>query len=305
MSQNEQNGRTGVSKSLKLSEMPQDMQDLMRQFDVDDSGGINVGDLHEMVHAYRDSKRQQRMLQKVLAVVALALVLSSASTLGVSYAAVTLAKDTEPNADGVIVLRGNDENRPALSPELTITDGVETVDVAQGLARRLQNGLAQNQTSVTVVTITESKVAQACHLFHQGAASSLVISIDDQDYRVSPTRFHHSCMTAGGSFDNGLWSLDCPGDGQVCDVSVIMPHRRSVRRLYRTQGSHRQSEMEAFGERFENVLQTKVELRARCSGCNAEREAIEAGVERHDRISSSVEAMLNERRSAFEALKTR
>merc|ERR1719174_2001650 len=130
-----------------------------------------------------------------------------------------------------MVLR--DHDRPALSPEYTITDGVETVDVAQGLARRLQTGIAQNQTSVTVVTITESKVAEACHLFHQGAASSLVISIDDQDYRVSPTRFHHSCMTAGGSFDSGLWSLDCPGDGQVCEVSVSMPHSQSDRRLER------------------------------------------------------------------------
>jgi hypothetical protein len=229
MSQSEQNGRTG--KSLKFSEMPDDMQDLLKQFDADDSGGINVSELHAMVHAYRDSKRQQRLLQVLLAVVAFALILSTASTFGVSYAAIQLAKDTEPNADGVMVLR--DHDRPALSPEYTITDSVESVDVAQGLARRLQNGFAQNQTSVNVVTITESKVAEACHLFHQGAASSLVIAIEDQDYRVSPTRFHHSCMTAGGSFDSGLWSLFCPGDGQVCEVSVLMPHSQSDRRLER------------------------------------------------------------------------
>jgi len=233
MSQSEENGRTVAHKSLKFSEMPQDMQDVMKQFDMDGSGGINVGELEKMVEAYRDSKRQQRLLKMVLAVVVVALVLSTASTFAVSFAAVQLAKDTEPNADGVMTLRNHDENRPALSPELTITDGVEAVDVAEGLARRLQNGLAQNQTTVSVVSIKESKVTQACKLFHQGAASNLVIAVNQQDYRVSPSRFHHSCNTAGGSFDSGLWSLFCPGDGQVCDVTVLIPQSQSDRRLER------------------------------------------------------------------------
>jgi len=222
-------------ESLKLAEMPPEMHDLMKQFDADGSGGIGLNDLRGMVEAYRDSKRNQSLLQLTLLIVALALMLSSASTFGVSFAAVQLAKDTEPNSEGVIVLRGGGENRPALSPEFTITDGVETVHDGEenGLARRLQNGHAENQTSVTVVTITESKVAQACHLFHQGAASNLVIAIDRQHYRVSPTRFHDDCMTASGHFDSGVWNVFCPGDGEVCHASVILPQNHFDRRLER------------------------------------------------------------------------
>jgi hypothetical protein len=281
MSQTEQNGRTGASKSLKLSEMPQDMQDLMRQFDVDGSGGINVGDLHEMVEAYRDSKKQQRLMQMVLAVVAFALVLSTASTLGVSYAAVMLAKDTEPNADGVIVLRGNDENRPALSPELTITDGVDT-EVAEGLVRRLQNRRVQNQTSVTAITITESKVAQACHLFHQGAASHLVISVDEQDYRVSPSRFHHSCMTAGGSFDSGIWSLDCRGDGQVCDVYIITPQNQS-------EEGRRLADLNAYKQTLDSNFDYAARPKKQQFSWRTQR-VIDAGIEDYERMSALYDA---------------
>jgi len=231
MSQNEQNARP-ISKSLKIQEMPEDIQEMMREFDKDGTGGINVNDLKDMVQAYRNSKRQQRFLLSVLGIVLFALVLSIASTFGVSYAAIQMAKDMEPNDNGVLVLTGHQgEEKPALSPEYTITDGVESAEVAQGLARRLQNVL-QDQDSVTVdVTITESRVAEACRLFHQGAATHLVIAIDDEDYRVSPTRFHHSCMFASGSFDHGLWNVLCPGDGEVCDVSVIRPHSPSDRRL--------------------------------------------------------------------------
>jgi hypothetical protein len=250
MNQEETKVGTGRAGSLKLAELPDEMQDLMREFDMDGSGGINVHELYVMVQAYKDSKRQQRLLKVVLAIVLFALVMSSASTFGVSYAAVELAKDTQPNANGVIVLSDAGhwgENRPALSPELTITDGIETSE--DGIRRLLSRRLPDNVTEdgldnlteedglaldwEPVITITESRVTEACHLFHQGAASNLVITVDDQDFRVSPTRFHHSCMTASGSYDGGVWSLLCYGDNEVCDVSVNMQQSQPDRRLER------------------------------------------------------------------------
>jgi len=212
--------------SLKLTEFPQEVQQLMKEFDTDGSGGINVRELGAMINAYKDAKRQRRFLQVTLAVVLFALVLSSASTFGVSYAAIQLAKDTEPNAYGVLVLSNSGqsgETRPALSPEPTITDGIEIV---HGLRRRLQQNFSQqnfSQNLARVITITESRVVEACHLFHQGAASHLVVAIDDQDYRVSATRFHRSCTFASGSYDAGFWSLSCPAESEVCDVSLEMP----------------------------------------------------------------------------------
>lgn len=243
-------------RSLEISELPVEMQDLMREFDRDGSGGLNITELHAMISAYKDSKRQQKLLQVVLTIVLFALVLSSAATFGVSYAAVELAKDTAPNADGVLVLSSTGdqgENRPALSPEFTITEGVE---VAEALVRRMQGGFAEDsdlqgdfaedveasdsQGSYAedsdsqgglILNISESRVAETCNLFHQGAASNLVISIYGDDFRVSPTRFHSSCMLARGTFDGGSWTLGCPGDNEDCNIFVSMPPHWSHRRL--------------------------------------------------------------------------
>lgn len=232
MDQAKESGKEDRKKlqSIKFGEFPVEMQQLLKEFDTDASGGINVSELNAMVQAYKESKRQRWLLQVMLAVTLFALILSSASTFGVSYAAVQLAKDTEPNANGVMVLSipgQSGETRPALTPELTITDGIEIVD---GLRRRLQQNVSQDFTDLT---ITESRVVEACHLFHQGAASHLVVTIDDEDYRVSPTRFHRSCSFASGSYDDGFWSLDCPGESEVCDVSAEMMQSQGDRRLER------------------------------------------------------------------------
>lgn len=157
----------------------------------------------------------------MLAVVLFALVLSSASTFGVSYAAVELAKETEPNANGVMVISGSGENRPALSPEPTIMDGIVIV---RGLNRRLLQG---EQIQVRDMTIPQSRVAEACQLFHQGAASNLVVAVDGVDYRVSTTQFDHSCVTASGSYDGGFWNVFCPEGHDECDISIQVHQSQS------------------------------------------------------------------------------
>ncbi|CAE7309791.1 unnamed protein product [Symbiodinium pilosum] len=94
-------------KSLNSSEMPYKhlpacIQEVMREWDADGSGMVGVSELSAAAHAYKKVQQEGRMMRKIIAGMALVILLLMCGMFALSWAAAELAKEMTGNDDAVM-----------------------------------------------------------------------------------------------------------------------------------------------------------------------------------------------------------
>ena len=96
---------------IRLSQLPNTLRgsamELVKEFDVDGDGAIEVTEFAEAVKALKSSRDKNRNLTKILSALAVGTLLLAGGVFGVSVAAARLAKDTVIDADGTVRSKKN------------------------------------------------------------------------------------------------------------------------------------------------------------------------------------------------------
>mmetsp|Transcript_17725 Transcript_17725/g.29790 ORF Transcript_17725/g.29790 Transcript_17725/m.29790 type:complete len:332 (+) Transcript_17725:274-1269(+) len=122
---------------LKLDSLPRPIAKAVELLDWNGDGNINVDELTDAVMVFNESKKQNRMLRKLLILASVFLVTTLAANFGLVFAVVYLTKETSTQGDGVMTVAGTDTLVRVGSAEMRLngtamtTNGGKSISTSQ------------------------------------------------------------------------------------------------------------------------------------------------------------------------------
>mmetsp|Transcript_3509 Transcript_3509/g.7303 ORF Transcript_3509/g.7303 Transcript_3509/m.7303 type:complete len:942 (-) Transcript_3509:166-2991(-) len=86
--------------------LPEDLQEVLKEFDVTGDGNISLDELAHAASLYRGSKKSQSNLRKVVVSLIFGIILLIAANFGLMFVVVDLTKDTEVDSSGNLLAKG-------------------------------------------------------------------------------------------------------------------------------------------------------------------------------------------------------
>lgn len=106
--------------SLDLDSLPRPIAKALELLDCNGDGNINVDELTDAVLVFNESKKQNRMLRKLLILASVFLVTVLTANVGLVFAVMYLTKETSTQGDGVMTVAGSATLVRAGSAELLL-----------------------------------------------------------------------------------------------------------------------------------------------------------------------------------------
>lgn len=94
------------SNEMPYKHLPDQIQDVMREWDADGSGMVGVSELSAAAHAYKKIQQEGRMMKRIIVGLAIVILFLMVSMFVLSYLAVDMAKEMRGSGDGVMEAGG-------------------------------------------------------------------------------------------------------------------------------------------------------------------------------------------------------
>lgn len=115
------------SKSkLEYGRLPDDVREVMKAFDTDGSGSVDISELASAAKAYKKSQDTQAQQQKIIVIILGILLLTLGAITGLTFAMIEVAKETKTSSDGTMYAAGSSNVVRTASYDSVVQHGVLT-----------------------------------------------------------------------------------------------------------------------------------------------------------------------------------
>ena len=109
---------------LPYNKLPDNVKEVMKAFDTDASGAVDLQELAAAAVAYKKSQEQAKTQQKIIFVILAILVLTIGAITGLTFAVVELSKETKASSDGTLKAAGSSNVVKVASVDSNVNNGV-------------------------------------------------------------------------------------------------------------------------------------------------------------------------------------